>query len=226
MKPVTFALLILLPGLGACTVNARKVLPEITVVSDQAVTQKCQSLFFQGEWQFVHTIDFSLAGGTSSTVIGVTSLAADSLTCLLTTVEGFTLFQATARDGKGIAVQRAVPPFDRPAFAEGLLEDVRTIFLAPQAPAIQSGFTPDEVATCRYLKNDGRTTDVLQVTDEHWQIQTYDAGQRLERFVALQECQKEGNALIPKQLELKGFGQTDYTLKMTLIHAEKLHKSE
>ena len=74
-----------------------------------------------------------MADGPVSTVIGVTSLAGDEISCALMTVEGLTLFAAVFKTGAEPEVRRAVPPFDRPGFARGLMADVRTIFVQPPA---------------------------------------------------------------------------------------------
>ncbi len=45
------------------------------------------------------------------------------------TIEGFVLFDAEA--GETLTVHRAVPPFDAPAFAAALAEDIRLAFFSP-----------------------------------------------------------------------------------------------
>lgn len=223
MKAAAFPLLILLLCLGACSAKSRQPMPELTAAREVPGDKGCDSVFPKGDWQFIHAIDFALEDGSGSTVIGVTSLTDDSIACALTTVEGFTLFQAVYREGKGTEVQRAVPPFDKPAFAEGLMEDVRTIFLAPPVDAMHHGRTADRVPVCRYSWGDGRTTDIRPAVDGCWQIQTYSADHTMNRSVSGQSCRKNGDSLIPENLELRGFGHTNYTLKMTLIQADKIN---
>ena len=46
----------------------------------------------------------------------------------------------------------------------------------------------------------------------------------MDRSIVGRSCKKMGNNLIPEHLELRGFGQAGYTLKMTLIQAESLNK--
>jgi len=222
MRAAALLLLILAAALAACTATGRNYLPELTAAANPEGEQGCESVFPRGSWQFVHAIDFSMADGAGSTVIGVTSLDDESIACALTTVEGFTLFAAVYHQEKGLAVERAVPPFDKPAFAEGLMADVRTIFLAPPAAGIRYGHTADRLPTCRATWPDGRISDIQQRADGCWNILTYTPEQTLERSITAQSCRKTGDTLIPEYLELKGFGHNGYTLKMTLIHADNL----
>ncbi len=222
MKLSAFLPFILLLGLTACVAEQQLSLPQLA--ADAREDRGCESVFPQGRWQFVHTIDFSMADGSGSTVIGVTSLAGDEITCALMTVEGFTLFEAVYRGKEGLEVRRAVPPFDKPAFAAGLMEDVRTLFRAPSPAKVQYGRAGGTIPICRYPGVEGRITDILPAMDGCWQIRTYGADLALSRSVVGHSCRKEGESLIPEYLELKGFGPTNYTLKMTLIHAENLNE--
>ncbi|MBU4176714.1 MAG: hypothetical protein ACYDHV_12555 [Desulfurivibrionaceae bacterium] len=220
MKRLAFLLPILLLGLTGCAAQ-QPCLPELTAEAGEE--RGCAAVFPQGRWEFVHTIEFSMADGSGATVLGVTSLAGDEISCALMTVEGFTLFEAVDRERGGLEVRRAVPPFDKPAFAAGLMEDVRTIFRAPTSINVQYGHSADKVPICRYTGVEGRITDILPAMAGCWQIRTYGAEQILNRSVVGSSCRKEGESLIPEHLELKGFGHTNYTLKMTLIHVEHLN---
>lgn len=220
MRPSAFLLLILLLGLSACAARQQLSLPQLT--ADAGEEKGCESVFPQGRWQFVHAIAYSMEDGSGTTVIGVTSLAGDEISCALMTVEGLTLFEAVDRPKGGLEVRRAVPPFDKPAFAEGLMEDVRTIFRAPAPATMQYGRSATNIPTCRYTGVDGRITDVLPGVDGCWQIRSYGADQTMNRSVTGRSCRKKGASLIPEHLELRGFGHTDYTLKMTLLQAENL----
>lgn len=222
--PLLALLSLLLLALTACTASSRRQMPELTAIQAPQGANGCGSVFPRGRWQFVHAIEFAMQEGSGSTVIGITTLAPGSISCALTTVEGFTLFEAIYHDGKGLEVQRAVPPFDKPAFAEGLIEDVQAIFLAPLSTTMRYGAIAGKMAGCRYSATDGRITDIIPAHDDCWQIQTYTAGMDLNRSIVGRSCRKEGDILIPEQIELRGFGQTGYTLKMTLIQAENLNE--
>lgn len=219
MKP--FLLSVIFLFLAACAAE-RLPLPELTVSKDVSGAKGCAAVYPQGRWQFVHSIDFAMQDGSGGTVIGVTSLAGDEITCVLMTIEGFTLFEAAYQEGKGLAVKRAVTPFDKPAFGEGLMGDVRMIFVAPPAKTMRYGRSADNASVCRYTGIDGRILDILPAADDCWQIRTYTAALVMDRSIVGRLCRKEGDNLIPEHLELKGFGQAGYTLKMTLIHAENL----
>lgn len=220
--------LILLPVLGmclaACATGTQMRLPELTATEDVSAEQGCEAIFPQGSWQFVHAIDFSMQDGSGGTVVGVTRLAGDEIACALMTIEGFTLFEAVYSKGAGLAVRRAVPPFDKPAFAEGLLADVRVLFLAPAAAKVRYGWLTNNVPVCRYAGGDGRTTDLLPAADDCWQIRTYTAELTMDRAIMGRACRKRGDSLIPEYIELRGFSQSGYTLKMTLIEAENLNR--
>lgn len=219
MKPVF--LLFLLFCLTACAPGMQPRMPELTAGPGTEKNPACEAIFPSGNWQFVHAIDFSMQDGSGGTVIGVTSLSRHQIACALMTVEGLTLFEAVYREGAGIEVHRAVAPFDKPAFAEGLMADVRTIFLPPVANHIQYGRQGDNTEVCRYHGIDGRTTDILPGTGDGWQIRTYTAESVMDRSIVARSCRKMENATIPEHLELKGFKNSGYTLKMTLLHAEK-----
>lgn len=215
---------VLLICLTACATGKQLRLPELTATAQVPAAQGCAAIFPQGRWQFVHAIDFSMPDGAGGTVIGVTSLAGDEIACALMTIEGFTLFEAVYQPGSGLKVQRAVPPFDKPAFAEGLLTDVRAIFLAPAATEVRYGWLADQSPVCRYTAGDGQITDLLPTTDDAWQIRTYTSKLVLDRVIIGRACQKRGNSLIPEAIELSGFSPSDYTLQMTLIQADNLNQ--
>jgi hypothetical protein len=224
LKSLAAPLFLLLIALAACASDSRPLLPKLDAATTTQNTH-CETVYPRGAWQFVHSIDFSMADGSGSTVIGVTNLTDTTLTCVLMTLEGLTLFAAVARQDNELHVQRAVPPFDKPAFAQGLLEDVRSIFLPPPAATMLYGFLADRIPACRYSSNNGRTTDILPTKDGCWRILTYTPEQTLERSITGHSCRKEGGCLLPEYLELKGFGHNGYTLKMTLIQAENLKEN-
>ena len=180
--------------------------------------RKCAAVYPQGKWQFVHTIEFRTADGRSSSVLGVTVVDGNSLSCALMTVEGFTLFEA--RLGDRLEVDRAVPPFDRPGFAEGLMEDVRALFIRPEGSAVRYGRLADGAESCRMTGPDGAVTDILPLENGCRQIKTYDSGGRLTRTITAHSCRKAGSITIPEALELTVPGPAGYTLKMTLLSVD------
>jgi len=115
----------------------------------------CASAFPQGKWQFVHLIEFRLPDGTGSTVIGITVLDGTAIKCALTTTEGMTLFQAT--DNGRLKIIHALPPFDKPGFAAGLMGDVRAILLRPPGTPRCGLF--DNKPGCRFQDENTTTED-------------------------------------------------------------------
>lgn len=223
MKRAAFLLIILLLGLAACAAEKNIPLPELAATEDAGMGRRCAAIFPEGRWQFIHAIDFSLQNGTGSSMIGVMTLNGNEIACALMTVEGFTLFEAVHREGEALEVRRAVPPFDKPAFAEGLMGDVRAIFRLPPGENVRYGRS-DNTPVCRYTGADGRVSDILPTADACWQINTFTPGLIMDRAIVGHSCRMMGDKPIPEYLELKGFGPSDYTLKMTLLNAENLNR--
>jgi len=219
MKLRFFCLTFFLFGLVACAPARRSVLPALTIDRQEQV--HCAKVFPKGHWQFVHSIDFSLGDGTGSTVIGVTTLDGDEIDCALITVEGLTLFEAAYHGDQRFEVERAVPPFDRPGFAKGLIADIRTIFQAPQG-RVRVGYLEDGKASCRSTGPDGSVVDILLDVDDCWQIKSYTAEQFLDRRIVARDCTTRKSDLIPEVIELTGYGRRGYSLKMTLMRADYL----
>ena len=224
MKLSFFPLLILpLVGLVACAGESRMTLPVLAATQDESVAKACAAVFPRGRWQFIHAIEFSQAGGSGSTVLGVTSLDGDEIGCALMTSEGFTLFTAVAKADGGLEVRRAVPPFDRPGFAEGLMRDVRMIFLPPSAAKVRYGRLADKTPVCRYTGAEGRITDILPGEDGCWRINSFSPDAVRDRALVGRSCRGVGDVQVPGYLELQGFAPRGYTLKMTLVNPENLN---
>jgi hypothetical protein len=191
---------------------------ELTGTARQQAAGSCAAVFPQGKWQFVHSIEFTMADGSGSSMLGVTVLDADSLSCALMTTEGFTLFEARLTDT--LQVLRAFPPFDKPEFAEGLMRDVQAIFIRPRGQNRQYGKLTDSTNCCRTTAIDSRlTTDVLFTENNCWQINTFDNQQKMMRSITARSCKEVESTVIPDRLELTVPGPAGYTLKMTLVDA-------
>jgi hypothetical protein len=177
-------------------------------------------VFPEGKWQFSHAIDFVMGRRTGTPVIGVTSLDGNDIDCALVTVEGLTLFEATFHQDGSMDVKRAIPPFDSSSFARGLKEDLQAIFKPPTG-----SMKPGRIGTipvCRYIDEGLGVVDVLPDVDDCWQIKSYTPELKMNRSIIGRSCKKKGSSLIPDYLELTTYGQTGYTLKMTLITADNL----
>jgi len=215
-----FSSLIVLFFLVGCATEKLPVLPDLSdTAAGGDVKQACAAVFPIGKWQFVHAIDFTMKDGNGTAVVGITTIDGLEMASALVTVEGLTLFSAKFHQDNSIEILRAVPPFDGPAFARGLMHDIRAIF-QPPGKKMQRGRLAGSDAVCRYRAADGGVVDVLPNVNDCWQIKRYTADLLLQRSVAGRSCRKIGLFSIPDRLELKAYGPAGYTLKMKLISAE------
>lgn len=225
MKIRLFCLGMVLFLLISCAAEKPERLPKFVPAAPPSLTtdQKntCASVYPEGRWQFTHVIEFMLAGGGGNTVIGVTVLDGNTINCALLTIEGLTLFAARYTDR--LEVLRAVPPFDRPAFGAGLMDDVRAIFVRPPGKNIQYGSLRENPVGCRITEDDGRVTDVMPSDNDCWRISTSSAESIKTRTIIARSCKTVESIRIPEKLELTVPGPTGYTLKMNLMSAEKLN---
>ncbi len=210
-------LLALLPILCSCSISS----PPRLAPESCSDFPTCASVYPQGQWQFVHLIEFTLPNGTGGTVIGVTVLDDGSVQCALTTTEGMTLFAAHSKNGR-LKVLQAVPPFDKPGFAKGLMTDVRTIFVRPQSTTVTCGLLDGNQPCCRLQNNDGSLTDILPDDRGCWKIHARPVGQGGQiRSIVASNCTERQGYRLGRSMTMTTSGQLGYTLKMRLISAEK-----
>ncbi len=223
MKRSLLGLFILLFFSVGCAVQPQMRLPVLsgTKVGGQQQTV-CTALFPQGNWQFVHSIEFTMKDGSGPPLIGVTTINGNTLGCALITVEGLTLFEALYPGNADVVVRRAIAPFDKPEFAAGLIGDIRAIFQPPTADSVLTGQVAGATSVCRYTKTGGGVVDIELNADDCWRIKQYSADLLLQRSIIGRSCRKTGSASFPEYLELKTYGRNGYTLKMTLLHADTL----
>ncbi len=195
--------------------------PSLPVLYSPAdMQQSCQPLFPRGSYQYVHLIEFTLPGGQHGNAMGVTVIRGRAIDVTLMTVEGFVLFAGSFETT--LTVSRAVPPFDKPGFAAGMLEDIRTIFLQPQGEQL-AGRLADGSPLCRIVAPDGLVTDSICAPDSCCRLNIYAADQRLLRTVTGQGCSSApGGTVIPENLHLQSMEAGGYSLEMTLISSEPL----
>jgi len=222
MRVQFLCLAVALVSLAGCAGERRSRLPELVSTTDGQEKQACMAVFPQGNWQFVHSIEFSMKGGAGSEVLGVTSIGNDQIESALVTVEGLTLFEAAFGNKGRIDVHRAVPPFDGPEFARGLFADIRAIFRRPSGVMTGSRHLPDGNTVCRFSDDDARVVDILPNVNGCWAIETYSPEKLRDRSIVAKDCRQQGGRSIPGYLELTTSGSTGYTLKMTLIRADVL----
>lgn len=211
----------LLPLLCTCSLPG----PPRLVVGSCVDVPDCESIYPQGHWQFVHLIEFKLPNGATGTVIGVTVLNDGSVQSALTTTEGMTLFAADSASGR-LKVLQAVPPFDKPGFAKGLMADVRTIFVRPKPVVTTCGLLDGQQPCCRLQDKDGRLTDILPDSKGCWRITSRPAGQDGKiRSITASNCTERQGYRLARSMTMTTSGKHGYTLKMRLISAEKENRS-
>jgi hypothetical protein len=217
MKAVVFALWLLLPV--ACAQ-----LPELRPVRGTSPfpADICDHVFPQGDWQFLHVLEATPPSGDKQTLLGLSQLSSTRKTgkFVIMTIEGMVLFEAHVDDG--IDVKRAVPPFDRPGMAQGIVDDLRLIFFAPDPSTRITGALDNGDRVCRFALPGGGTQDIEVHSDAGWTIYQYNRSNRITRSV--QPVPSRGRSVhgMPNQLILDAPGPVGYRLIITLLEAEPL----
>jgi len=177
----------------------------------------CYTLFPSKPWESVHRIEATLGGGGGGffSVLGVTKGEPSDrqLQSLLLTPEGFILFDAERRNGE-VTVRKAVPPFDSPAFAKGLMEDVALLFLPPQAKPASWRRDANGAMICNWEGPEDPHTEITGSTDSGWQILQRDKQGQVIKEVALSGPFVNGLA---SRMELRASKPASYRLRMTLV---------
>ncbi len=212
-----FPLFLLLLTVGACA--GLKPLTPLDPARKSAVLEGCRRPFLPGKYRLVHALETVMPDGAKGTAVGV--LVADPRTrgfrTALMTIEGFVLFDAEA--GETLTVHRAVPPFDAPAFAEALAEDIRLAFFPPGDAPAAWGEGEAGAQICRFERADGRLVEVLTFKDGVMAIRLYGTGQELLKRVKMPPPERPGLA---DTLEIQSSGWPSYTLRLRLLESEAL----
>jgi hypothetical protein len=176
----------------------------------------CYAIFPGEPWESVHRIEATIRGGSSS-LLGVTKGEPSErrLQSVLLTPEGFILFDAELSEG-GIAVRKAVAPFDSTAFARGLIEDVSLLFLPPQVKPTAWGKEMDGTMICEWEGPDESHTEISGSMESGWRILRRDKQGKVIKEVVLNGPFVNGLA---SRMELRAFKPASYTLRMTLLQA-------
>lgn len=193
-----------------------------------AVSKACASHFADGKWRLVHSIEATLPNGEKRFVIGVSLIDTpeDTIDSVIMTVEGLVIFEARY-DSSGIFTRRAVPPFDSPKFARGLLNDVRLVFFEPQTESVETGIDRDNRTVCRYRNQEGSVTDIMSHAGNGWEIRQYNPNTKLSRRVVADSCRQtpqDHQQTFACRMELSTYGPAPYTLYMQLLEAESLNE--
>ncbi|MHB8771811.1 MAG: hypothetical protein ACYC7J_12480 [Syntrophales bacterium] len=185
-----------------------------------AVFAECELPFLPRKYRLVHRLAAELPGGGTATAIGV--LIADpregSFRSVLMTLEGMVLFDVEG--GAVPRVHRAVSPFDSPAFAKRMTEDIRLAFFSPagEGPALW-GEIQQGVRGCRYGLAEGGFVEVRKDASGLREIRRYGAGQELLKRVKIPFLERPGLA---DELEIRGESWPSYGLRLRLIEAEPI----
>ena len=185
----------------------------------------CPRIYVRDAWQFVHIIEATPPGRATSTLMGVVQVvpAARRLHCVLMTLEGLVLFEADC--GRQVNILRALPPFDDRGFAQGLIDDIRLIFLAPERASRTAGALADGSPVCRYRLENGDVHDLVQ-TGGGWELRCYRKGRTLIRtLVAQKAAPRDAGSPMPAHLTLTAPGMLGYDLTLTLVDAQRLPPS-
>jgi len=187
---------------------------------------RCELPFVKNRWQFVHSIKAVLPNGQRQSMIGTIIVTPETQTIqgVLMSIEGIVLLDVLY--DQTLIVNRAIPPFDQPEIYQGLIDDIRLLFLKPDGNRIACGQAGEGAAICRYRKQDGMTVDVTVGLDGKWKIDQYSRNDRLERTVRADffrnpDLGKSGEG-IPARLELTAHGFLGYKLSLDLIEAVPL----
>lgn len=205
--------------MSLCLACAR--LPAITPAAGEPLFEAGRGtcrVFPKGDWQFLHSIRAELSGGGSFMALGLTVMSASKRTnrSVIMTFEGFVVFDGEY--GDRLVVHRALPPFDSPHFAGGLMEDIRLVFFEPEGPPAITGRFANGSAACRYRAPDGGFVDVERRDDRSWELRRYSSAEQLTRTVSAGRPLEAG-AGFPETIELAAYGSSDYRLIMTLVEA-------
>ncbi|PID73909.1 MAG: hypothetical protein CSB33_01320 [Desulfobacterales bacterium] len=138
--------------------------------------------------RLVHSIEARLPGGGGTVLMGVTQAdcAAGVIRSVLLTLEGMVLFDGETGPAvynemagkKDIRIHRALPPFDSPGLAAGLLSDAALIACPPHRPPDAVGSGDQGRHICRFRKS--RVTLDLIPEADGWTLREYADG-RLRR---------------------------------------------
>jgi len=175
----------------------------------------CYAIFPAEEWESVHKIEATFRGGGSFSLLGVTKGEPSErrLQSLLLTPEGFILFDAELRDGE-MAVRKAVAPFDSPAFAGGLMEDVSLLFLPPWVKPTRWEKKTDGTMICNWNSPDDSDTEIKGSMESGWRILRRDKYRKVIKEVVL-----NGPFVnhLASHVELRTSEPASYRLRMTLV---------
>lgn len=203
-----------------------KSLPAIQPVPTESLTdnnRNCYCPFPEGNWQFIHSIEATMPNGKTAVIIGITNIYSRTgeIKTVIMTIEGLVLFDAEY--DKQIRVHKSISPFDTVDFAEGLMKDVKLIFLHPEEGKQQNGYLENGSFVCRYYTENG-VLDIILHEDKTWEIKKYNHHNKLIRSVKTTSVSSNQMArgIIPEEIELTSNEKHNYSLMLDLIEARRI----
>jgi hypothetical protein len=172
-------------------------------------------------WRFVHAISAETESRSLNRLIGVSALDPKNRTiaAVLMTIEGLVVF-AARWEGR-LTVSRALPPFDNPDFAEGLMADIRLLLFSPAGPSAAIGRNAGGFPICRYKEKDGASVDVVVHDGRGWEINRYDSGGKRTRSATAHDLTGPAGATrVAGRMALTAYGRSRYRLTLELISAQ------
>jgi hypothetical protein len=162
-----------------------------------------------------------MEGGRNFVMMGLTVMSSRlrTIRSVIMTLEGFVVFDGEY--DQHLTVHRALPPFDSPHLAEGLMEDIRLIFFEPDGPLVGCGVLDNGSAVCRHEIPGGSAIDIQSLADNGWELNRYGPSQRLTRTLRVPPGEKH-TCGFPERMELIASGGQTYKLVMTLLEAVRL----
>ena len=178
-----------------------------------ALRERCYEVFPARPWEAVHVIEVTLPMSHETALLGAVRAAprGDEFRSVLMTQEGLVLFDASAAAGR-IDVHRAVPPFDREGFGEGMVADIRLVLFAPTTNPAEVGRDVMGVPTCRWLE--GPETIEVRLASMETELRRLDGHDRELRSAHLHGIDDCGFA---ETIELSAPGKLGYDLRMVLV---------
>ncbi len=223
MKTIYFLALIVLLALSCAHLPA--IQPPAQGTASLDIDRHCEAIYPTGNWQLLHVIEASPPAMPPQTLMGLSQIQSETKTahCVLMTLEGLVLFEAEYHDT--IDIQRALPPFDKPGFAEGLIEDLMLIFFKPDMPLTHTGYTQDGAAVCRHQSKGKGAQDIIVPEDKPWRIVRYNKKKKIIRDVSPDMDAELTEHGFPERVTLKAPGILGYQLMLSLLSAEPMQTS-
>jgi hypothetical protein len=197
-------------------------LPTLTPVAEdaKAVAARCRQAYPRQPWRATHTIFATLPFGNNGGLVGVTAAGPDGLRAILLSPEGISLFDGLQNNRNPLSpdlrIDRAVPPFDRPAFGASLMADVGNAYLPPAGEPTAIGSYATGETVCRWIPERGESTDIALGSDGPRVIRTF-ARMHLSREIFLVGTPRDG--FFPLVI-LNVPGAGGYRLEMQLVDHE------